>query len=318
MDILDKFPFVDLFVDLSNQQQNIQDLCTAASGAILPFAVGKLFSGASNDYAIGAPVLAELQGHNNSETHKTSFYGVEYATVTDDPTDNEFLSKQLIWRMLGTLPDAVSNAPAFSANDDQDLVDKANATMADYQAEYEKYSADIFYYTLQGMPCSWLEWITNFGNCTAYDHLYWNALPKRDAYLKALRWSQQVDGAWKIIIGAKDFVVSNQYCQCHDLQSGQSFIPPHINSNAECVQYEDDYSEDVEKCRWFENYETVLRESDGVVIADSQKGFPGTSGNFRMNNANHFQERNSEPTRIALLKLFIEGNGDPWFITEIK
>ncbi len=315
VDILDKFKFLDLFVDLSNQQQNIHDLCNDASGAILPFAVGKLFSGASNDYAVGASVLGELQGHNNPETHKTSFYGVEFARPQDDPTDNGFLSKQLIWRMLGTLPDAVSNAPVFGANDDQDLVDKANGTMADYLAEYENYANEVFFYELQGMPCNWFKWMFNPGKCLQYDAKYWNALPKRNAYHKALQWSQLVDSEWKIIIGAKESAITSYTCECYSLNTDQTFIVPGVGSSAECAQFENDNSGDVEKCKWLANYSTGIHEADGVVIAESQKGFPGTSGNFRMNNANHFQERNSEPTRIALLKLFVDGNGDGWFAT---
>lgn len=64
--------------------------------------------------------------------------------------------------------------------------------------------------------------------------------------------------------------------------------------------------------------ETVIRPSDGVVTAESQKGYPGAAGNFRMDNANHFQERNCTATRKALLQLFSSGAGDPWFATEVK
>lgn len=64
--------------------------------------------------------------------------------------------------------------------------------------------------------------------------------------------------------------------------------------------------------------ESVILPSDGVVTVESQKGFPGAAGNFRMNNANHFQERNCTATREALLELFNSGAGEPWFITKIK
>ncbi len=118
-----------------------------------------------------------------------------------------------------------------------------------------------------------------------------------------------------IFNGAKETVVSGTLCECIDLLNGGSAIIPGINSKVDCTQYGMGHPNEVKACQWIVERETLLRESDGVVTADSQKGFPGTARNFRMNYANHFQERNSEPTRIALMELFDSGNGDGWFVT---
>lgn len=126
------------------------------------------------------------------------------------------------------------------------------------------------------------------------------------------------DSQWKIIIGAKESVVSGTLCECIDLINGGNATIPGINSKVDCVQYGLDHPNEVKSCKWYIEHETIIKESDGVVTADTQKGFPGTAGNFRMEYANHFQERNSEPTRIALIELFVNGNGDGWFVTEQK
>jgi len=98
-------------------------------------------------------------------------------------------------------------------------------------------------------------------------------------------------------------------------ERGDDIIVPGINSKVDCTQYGVSHPDEVKSCKWYLEYETLIKESDGVVNAETQQGFPGTAGNFRMNYANHFQERNSEPTRLALLELFEGGNGDFWFKT---
>ena len=219
--------------------------------------------------------------------------------------------------MLGTLPDAVSNAPAFGANADQELVDKANATMANYQAQYEFYNSRVEYLESFGLPCDWWEFHIPMPYCI-WDSEYHDDIDDRNANHKAWRWSQGVDRQWKIIIGARESVVTGSFCECIDVLLGDQVFIPGINSNVECFQYADSHPDEVELCKWYVIHTPVIRESDGVVTAESQRGFPGAAGQYRMNYANHFQERNSEPTRIALLLLFVDGAGDPWFITAEK
>ena len=68
-------------------------------------------------------------------------------------------------------------------------------------------------------------------------------------------------------------------------------------------------------CDWAPVVNKVVRESDGAVLAESAKNFPGASGANRLNFANHLQVRNCEQTRTGLLLLFETGAGDKWFIT---
>ncbi len=317
--LFEEKPIISLFLDLNGLTVRIEDLCETVPGAVLPFALGKFFSGVSNGYAVGAAELGELNGYS-SAVHKASFHGVEFAKPSEDPSDNGFTSKQLLWRTLGSPPDAVSNAPVFSANDDQDLVNWANTLMAEYQATYEQYESEILFYVSRGMPCSAWEWITNFSNCASYDHLFWSTLPKRDIYLDAWRWSQGVDSQWKIIIGAKANVISDNFCQCISLDNYDDIIIPGPANKVECSQYGLNHPNEVKGCHWVTEYETVIRESDGVVTAESAQGYPGAGESMLLNNSNHFQLRNSTQTKDGLVKLFNEGGqaGESFFITKIK
>jgi len=101
-------------------------------------------------------------------------------------------------------------------------------------------------------------------------------------------------------------------------EHGDDIIVPGINSKVDCTQYGVSHPDEVKSCKWYLEYETLIKESDGVVNAESQRGFPGAAGQYRMNFANHFQERNSEPTRLALMLLYDFGAGDDWFATKVK
>jgi hypothetical protein len=57
----------------------------------------------------------------------------------------------------------------------------------------------------------------------------------------------------------------------------------------------------------------VFKPSDGVVTLESASGFPGVSITNRVEETNHFQLRNSEGTRKALLLLYEGSAGNPWF-----
>lgn len=60
-------------------------------------------------------------------------------------------------------------------------------------------------------------------------------------------------------------------------------------------------------------YNRVFKPSDGVVTLESASGFPGVDITRRVEETNHFQLRNSEGTRKALLLLYEGSAGNPWF-----
>jgi hypothetical protein len=300
-------PIISFFLDLSNLTVRIDNLCTTAPDAVLPFALSKFFSGVSNGYAIGAQELDELNSYP-SNVHQASFYGVEFAKPHEDPTDNSFTSKQLLWRTLGSPPDEVSNAPVFSANEDQNLVDWANILMAEYQANYEFHAQKA---EELGDYCDWWMWAWQPLYCALHDHDLTHHSQLRNTFHNAWRWSQGVDRQWKIIIGATDIQDVGTYkCFCDN----DPTTPTGATTQSECLSNEDDHC----VWRWVSNLQEVVRPSDGVVVAGSASAWGGNS--MRLDYANHFQLRNSSQTKQALLSLF--GNGgageDIWFITDTK
>jgi hypothetical protein len=318
-------PIVSLFLDLQNFTVKVDNLCDKASG-VLPFALGKLFSGASNGYAVGASQLGELNGYG-STIHKAAFYGAEYAKPAEDPTDTRFTSKQLLWRTLGSPPDGVSNVPVFTANEDQERVDWANKLMAEFQAEYEDAVEDVEDWNSIGVPCNWYMWITHPAFCTVSELIYNDVRERRDIFHDAWRWSQGVDAQWKVIIGAKETLEVGGTCEClsalcdEDVISPgevcEDIVPPGISNAAECQAYAVAHPAEVELCEWYARYETFVRESDGVVTANSASSYTTT---MRLDFSNHFQLRNSDQTRDALMMLFsgLGGSLDPWFYTDTK
>ena len=314
-------PIISLFANLGSVADSLDKLCNDVTGFAVPLALNKFFTNVSNGYAVGAPELGDLNGHS-STVHKASFHGVEYAKPTEDPTDNGFTSKQLLWRTIGTPPDAVSNAPAFTANTDQDLVDWANKLMAEYQAEYERYVQLVNFHP----PCEWWAWITNFDYCLNNDIQRGRLILQRDTYHDAWRWSQGVDRQWKIIIGAHSVEPVPKY-RCTCVFEGQPGEPgwseeTFVDDPADCQNYSvgGEHFECTASTEIEYVVETVIRESDGVVTAESAQGYPGAGESMRLNNANHFQLRNSTQTKDGLLKLFNAGGeaGESFFITKIK
>lgn len=66
--------------------------------------------------------------------------------------------------------------------------------------------------------------------------------------------------------------------------------------------------------------EMMLKEfpSDGVVLTNSQKAFPGVKNRIdKMPGDNHFQERNSAETSRVLIRL-LDGGYDKYFLTDTK
>ena len=68
---------------------------------------------------------------------------------------------------------------------------------------------------------------------------------------------------------------------------------------------------------WYPNTVLMVKPSDGVVLAESAKGFPDATVGAPLNGSNHFQMRNDSQLKKALLGLYDGDNGD-WFITQKK
>ena len=68
---------------------------------------------------------------------------------------------------------------------------------------------------------------------------------------------------------------------------------------------------------WWLYIVQTARPSDGVVLAESAKTWPGVNAVGKaMEGSNHFQMRNDSQLKKALIELFTGQTGETWFITE--
>ena len=297
-------------MDVTNLNNNISTFCASATNTVLPIALSELTTGVSNGYKVGASELGTLNGYNNGVTHRAAFYGVEYSP--DDPFDNSYKPKQLVWRTLGS-KNHVTDEPAFTGNADQAMVDSANARYTEWLGQYEHYKHQVEVYESWGIPYScWGFWPL----CASYTQKWKAAKIKRDAYKKASDWLGDADQQWKAIMGHSTYTSTNQ-CYCGGGTTGSYDLISWLHTEQSCEDYVNNPSAGYEACDWIPMFQEVTNESDGIVIANSQAGFPGIGNAGRMEYANHFQERNCTATKKALLALFDEGgqDHDSFFIT---
>jgi len=316
VNFLGNIPLVSLFVNMDNLNGNINSFCTGAATQFLPLALSDLTKGVSDSYAVGAPELTALNGYDNGSTFRAAYYGVEYSP--DDPTDDGYKSKQLVWRLLGSA-NLVTDEPAFTGNSDQALVDNMNARYANWLSEYEFYKSRVEYLQSFGLP-----WICfgglGFAPQCAWMGEYASDIAKRDAYKAASDWLGQADDQWKTIIGHTYWEPTYQcYCAGNPGNSTDLYdLIPSIQTEQACHDYVNHSQNIYDQCDWVPQFQRIVGESDGVVPANSQAGFPGVGSAGRMEYANHFQERNCTATKEALKNLFNDGGPDNinFFITE--
>ncbi len=67
---------------------------------------------------------------------------------------------------------------------------------------------------------------------------------------------------------------------------------------------------------WYPNTVLMVKPSDGVVLAESAKTWPGVNAvGEPMKGSNHFQMRNDSQLKIALLSLYNGDITEKWFKT---
>ena len=108
-------------------------------------------------------------------------------------------------------------------------------------------------------------------------------------------------------------------CQCISADGDWSVVT-HTNlptNESDCLALNNDPMGNMD-CIFVPLQVPVFKPSDGVVTLETASGFPGVAETFRVEETNHFQLRNSEGTRKALIRLFEGGAGDTWFFTNEK
>jgi len=316
---LEQKPILNFFISPGTIYNTVASICDAGSN-VLPVALGDFLTGTTQDYKVGATKITAMNAFDNPDLKKTAFVGIEYKLGVDNNTANP---KQLVWRTMSSFKDDATGP--FSRDNDDKYVTAANKLIAEYYSKYQYEDGFVYYYEeIIGLPCHWWNYAyplnlhPNAIDC-ANEPKYYIHLHARDAYRDAYLWFEHADADWKLIIGAKDFVLAPGECQCTHLPPDEfSETIGNIGSASACATFASTHSDEFEYCDWVAYLTETYHESDGIVPIESQKGYPNVASNVRMEETNHLQMTNCTATKLALLNLCNSGAGEPWFITYEK
>ncbi|AEV32957.1 hypothetical protein Oweho_1978 [Owenweeksia hongkongensis DSM 17368] len=239
----------------------------------------------------------------------------------------------VFWRQMGSLRKGVYTYNAFQADPDQQHVDDANDMRINYYTKYLIYKGHA-------------EWQQNqIDKIANMWHYFFNPVStiiqlnihtsKRTRYLKVMGdyhvgydFLKNTNKQWKAIIGAyKTNVQQNGYiCECEELNGGNGVSINWVATAAECPPGVTYLPGGIKRiCLRYPNIETVVthKPSDGIVLAESAKNLPGATVNpalsdddYKLENTNHQQLRNSSETREKLNRLFDYNDYSNFFITK--
>ncbi len=309
-EVLEERGMLNLFIDQASSNDSIQKFCNSGGTSLAGIFLSSLSDPKtlSASYLEGAEFVKNLNEVGNPDVYKAAFASIEYA----DSDGNSAHPKQLLWRMLSSF-DTASGADPFSADPDDSRVETMNEIMADWQAQYNFY--DGMTSGLFNNHCEAYDFIFNPIGCIAINIEYNNLIDQRDTYREALEWINGVDDQWATIIGARTTVMlpvsqSNE-CQCNQWTTGGQLLNTvsyFLDNPEDCSSYDSGaYNESAPfytSCAIVPTLQVNWHESDGAVLLESQKAFPGVLETMRLEKMNHFQVRNSSETARGLNALF--------------
>ena len=304
--------FIDLIIPNNIVSTVTQPIC-ALAGEAAPLAFNDFTQPITDDYRVGAPALAELNNFQ-SNIPKVAFYGIE-------DEDN------VLWKILYNVKDRKPNSfPAFEADDDNKLVLAKNANVLKYQAKVTFWQNQ--WSQLGSAYCNGWQWffapawcIYNDGQVNSNRN---KAIKNRDAWAKGANWWTTANDKFRTITGALEVTetpISVYECNCTSYdydgnQVGGDWIE--LGDENGCPSYGwltgcTPTGNFVSSVR----YNTVPNASDGIVLAESAKNFPGAVHKIEMMGSNHQQMRNDSNTRDRLNELW-RGDYGSYFITAIR
>ncbi|MBK8427568.1 MAG: hypothetical protein IPL27_17065 [Lewinellaceae bacterium] len=308
--VLEKKKFLDLFIDLSATNVNIEGFCDTQGVDFAGFFLSSLSdpNTLSAAYLEGADFIKNLNAVGNPDVYKAAFASIEYA----DGDGNSAQPKQLLWRMLSSF-DGTSSADPFTADADNARVDSMNNLLAEWEAKYFQLSYAILSSGVHN--CSFGEWLIPIliPGCIEYELVVKPWEQQANTYHSAIEWLNGVDDQWATIIGAREnvYIPGNNECVCTQwTYSGQplSTTSYFLDNPEDCNSYGsgtyDESAPFYTSCMVPSVYEVQWKESDGAVLRESQEAFPGVMSTMRLEKMNHFQVRNSSETARGLNKLF--------------
>ncbi len=285
-------------VSLTDLQNGVDEICGVVTGFIESQVFGQFLAPITEDYAVGAEKLEELNAFSEtSNIPKVAFYGVE-----EEP---------IFWRTMNYFTTDPNSLDYFEANEDDELVEWADEFILDIVTKHA--DAITAYNNAEGVDCPWWTlWGPNIAGC-----ILWEALQdeedlrtQRDAWAEGLDYMRSLNDQYKMAIGAleieAEFVSKECICKEYDygdLVGTNTFF---VESDDECY----DYNEQDVSCSPQDNFifNRIEHPSDGVVLASSAGDIPGgivrPDLNREMVNTSHQQMRNNSELEVKLTTLF--------------
>lgn len=309
--------YFDIIIPEEKVLTTLDKLSDFVGEKVLPFALSDFQAGITDDYAVGAPALVDLNS-TASTIPRAAFHGVE-----DDP---------VVWRTMYSLQNNPNDVAAYGADDDQESVDFANENTLSWEMKYLAY--DQLADEISNSGCAWWQWIICWPCCVVEEIFdLWGGVFNLDevfglgdeearaisrAYYKGWQWWLNADENYKILIGAIDYVPSGTEYLCDCVEEDWNGYP--IEYWTEIVSDPDgcDYGGPID-CEITEitSFSPTEYESDGVVVASSAMAYPGADvgPDNAMIGSNHQQMRNDSNLGTKLQELF-DGDHGEYFITE--
>ncbi len=305
--------FVDFLLAVFKIDQKIVDFganaCNIFGGSILPLVMSDYQLPIVQDYKEGASFINNTLNTYTTTLPMLAFYGEE--------------EKPEFWRVMNSLVESPTLQPPFTADDDSTHLDyktlRANYANKYYTFYLDKQGLSMAY----GVPCtSWRQWVANTAACAIYNHKWYQANDRANEYARGLRWLDQANDKWRVIIGARRTEVTGitHECNCADKCNGGASSYPIVYNEMDCIE---EGLDPCLLCSYYKRIHTgvVNKTNDGIVTAESAKNLPGaiTFGDDRlkMEKTNHQQMRNNGELRDKLNGLF-DGHYGKYFITRTK
>ncbi|MCC6844579.1 MAG: hypothetical protein IT264_15965 [Saprospiraceae bacterium] len=275
------------------KEKIIKPACEFVSGVAPTFAADFL-SPITDEYKQKPVFFNEF---NSKIKNNVAFYGVE-----EDP---------VFFRLLKWLKTSAETVPVYTANEDQDMVDKVNQISDEYYIKYVNQTKWVEF--LDGVWWHPGGWFGAWGVKNDYQK-------KADANRAVFDWFKTVDNKWKIIIGSgiNYKVVTESYCMCVEYDANGS-------ERRKDMYYGIDFEEcDKKNNSWdyFCSHQEIyhyefeeIEESDGVVPVSSAIDFPN-SFKGELKYSNHQQMRNDGNTKKEMAKLLETNTYGTFFITQ--
>lgn len=298
-EVVEESFFLDLLLNPTDYTGFTEEFCSTVEDQVLPVVMDDYLAGTTSAYSVGADYLAELNAFV-PEIPYVCLWGVE-----TDP----ILWNTIVHVFPGREPNntVTYGFEPFGANDDQTAVLFADAMIGKYWSKYLVYDDLYNYYN---------DLLTGFDMTTILCYLIplcageaWlareDAENLRDAYKCGYDWISDANTVWEQIIGARLLVPSTVTCVCMDWGPLGDLEMEIYESDPGGLCVTDDYDTD---CTTTQNYDWLIKESDGVVLKESASECLGNgdAGQYfrQMNGSNHFSMRNDENTRCKLYNLY--------------